>query len=402
MHRSLLTVGAAAALLATTVAGAAAQSPAAASPGTVEGVIASLPPELGGLYDHYAGSVTLANAPDVSGNPGPWKFCYSESYQGNPWRVALTNETKRLADEFIKAGILSEFVMTDANGDVPLQITQIQSFIDQGCDVILTIPGSTSGLDGVIEAAYKAGIPVITNSGAATSPYAINVDSNWYRWGYDMMNAIGNEIGEGNVLVVEGIAGAPIVAMQAEGREAALAQFPGLKVVATVNGDWTPTTTQTVVTQTLATNPAEIDAVWTSGSESRLVTEAFKAAGREVPLVTGSISGDALGYWNENPDGYRFTGNAVLPVPTANSGFRAALRTIMGQQPLLNTILVDLPAITQADLPDWFSACMTPDSASVFPQPATDPYPEEVFNAYFAAGAATPPYDYANTPDPCG
>ncbi|MEZ4595723.1 MAG: substrate-binding domain-containing protein [Chloroflexota bacterium] len=228
----------------------------------------------------------------------------------------------------------------------------------------------------------------------------MNVDSNWYRWGYDMMAAIGNEIGEGNVLVVEGIAGAPIVAMQAEGREAALAQFPGLKVVATVNGDWTPTTTQTVVTQTLATNPADIDAVWTSGSETRIVTEAFKAAGREVPLVTGSTSGDALGYWHENPDGYRFTGNAVLPVPTANSGFRAALRTIMGQQPLLNTILVELPAITQADLPDWFSDCMTPDSASIFPQPKTDPYPEEVFNAYFAKGAATPPYDYANTPTP--
>lgn len=402
MKRGLLTVGAAGALIATTFAGVSAQSPGAASPGSVEDVIASLPPELATLYDHYAGTVTLADAPDVSDNPGPWKFCYSESYQGNPWRVALTNETKRLADEFIAAGVLSEFVMADANGDVPTQISQIQSFIDNGCDVILTIPGSATGLDGVIQIAYDAGIPVVTNSGAATSPHAINVDSNWYRWGYDMMAAIGNEIGEGNVLVVEGIAGAPIVAMQAEGREAALAEFPGLNVVATVNGDWTPTTTQTVVTQTLATNPADIDAVWTSGSESRIVTEAFKAAGREVPLVTGSTSGDALGYWHGDPDGYRFTGNAVLPVPTANSGFRAALRTIMGQQPLLNTILVELPAITQADLPDWYSDCMTPDSASIFPQPKTDPYPEEVFDAYFANGAATPPYDYANTPDPCG
>ena len=39
---------------------------------------------------------------------------------------------------------------------------------------------------------------------------------------------------------------------------------------------------------------------------------------------------------------------------------------------------------------------------SIFPQPATDPYPEDVFDAYFANGAATPPYDYATTPDPCG
>jgi ribose transport system substrate-binding protein len=168
-----------------------------------------------------------------------------------------------------------------------------------------------------------------------------------------------------------------------------------------VNGDWTPTTTKNVILQTLATNPAEVDAVWTSGSESRLVAEAFQESGREVPLVTGSISGDGLGYWRENPDGYRFTGNAVLPVPTANSAFRIAMRTLEGQGPKLNTLLVDLPKVTQADLPAWARDCMTPDSATVFPVAPADPYPEDVLDAYFENGAATPPYDYATTPDPC-
>ena len=189
-----------------------------------------------------------------------------------------------------------------------------------------------------------------------------------------MMDAIGQELGgAGDVIVVEGIAGSPIVAMQADGRNAALAKYPDLNVVATVNGDWTPTTTKNVILQTLATNPAEIDAVWTSGSESRLVAEAFKESGREVPLVTGSISGDGLGYWRENPDGYRFTGNAVLPVPTANSAFRIAMRTLEGQGPKLNTLLVDLPKVTQADLPAWARDCMTPDSADGLPRGADGP-----------------------------
>jgi ribose transport system substrate-binding protein len=117
--------------------------------------------------------------------------------------------------------------MTDSNGDVPTQIAQIQGFIDEGCDIIVTIAGSSTGLDEVIGKAAEAGIPVITNSGAATAPSAINVDSNWYRWGYDMMDAIGQELGgTGNVIVVEGIAGSPIVAMQADGRNAALANYP--------------------------------------------------------------------------------------------------------------------------------------------------------------------------------
>ncbi|MFV2064990.1 MAG: substrate-binding domain-containing protein, partial [Chloroflexota bacterium] len=233
-------------------------------------------------------------------------------------------------------------------------------------------------------------------------PQAVNVDSDFYTWGFEMADAIGNEIGEGNVLVIEGLAGAPIVADQALGRNAALANYPGLNVVATVNGDWNPTTTKTVVLQTLATNPAEIDAVWTSGSEARLVTEAFVEAGRDVPLVTGSITGDNLGYWNENPDGYRFTGHAVLPVPAAQSGFRVAMRILQGQEPKLNTMLVPFPPVSQDQLGDWFSECFTSDSGSLFPVAASDPYPDELLDAYFTNPGPTPPYDYATTPDPCG
>ena len=54
-----------------------------------------------------------------------------------------------------------------------------------------------------------------------------------------------------------------------------------------------------------------------------------------------------------------------------------------------------------ADLPDWYGECMTSDSATVFPIAPSDPYPEEMLDAYFIAGAATPPYDYATTPDAC-
>jgi len=89
-------------------------------------------------------------------------------------------------------------------------------------------------------------------------------------------------------------------------------------------------------------------------------------------------------------------------VPTANSAFRIAMRVLEGQGPTLNTLLVNLPKVTMADLPGWAADCMTPDSATVFPVSPTDPYPEDLLNAYFATGAATPPYDYATTPNPCG
>ena len=67
----------------------------------------------------------------------------------------------------------------------------------------------------------------------------------------------------------------------------------------------------------------------------------------------------------------------------------------------LNTLLVALPKVTMADIPNWAKDCMTPDSATVFPVAPSDPYPEDLLNAYFENGAATAPYDYATTPDPC-
>ena len=225
----------------------------------------------------------------------------------------LTNELKRLVDVYKAAGKVSDFELSDSNSDTSRQIAQIRAFIDKKCSIITAVAGSSTGLNDAIEAAYKAGIPVVTISSSVTSPYAINVDSNYARWGYDMASAIKKALdGKGNVLMVEGIAGAPIVALERAGAEKA---FKGsdIKEARSVNGNWTANVTKTAVLQALATTPQKIDAVWTTGSESRVVAEAFAEANRPQPLITGSISGDALGYWKAHPDGYRFEGQAVLP-----------------------------------------------------------------------------------------
>ena len=79
------------------------------------------------------------------------------------------------------------------------------------------------------------------------------------------------------------------------------------------------------------------------------------------------------------------------------------MRILEGQEPTLNTMLVPLPQVNQSQLGDWFSECMTSDSATLFPVAAADPYPDEMLDAYFANPAPPRrPYDYATTPDPCG
>ncbi|MER9296297.1 ABC transporter substrate-binding protein [Mesorhizobium sp. M0621] len=368
----------------------------------VQGVVGALPTELKAQYDGAPQKVLPSAWDNFTAPPKPWKWCHSESYQGNPWRVTVTKELKRLVDGLIADGTVSSFEVSDSNNDASQQINQIRAFIDKKCSIITSIPGSATALDDAIDAAAKAGIPFITAAGSVTSPNAINVDSNYARWGYDMMTAIGKAQPDGaSILLVEGIAGHPIVVQERQGADKALAENPKLKISRNVNGNWTANVTKTVVLQAIATNPAPIDAVWTTGSESRVVAEAFAEAGRPAPLITGSITGDALGYWKANPDKYRFEGHAVLPHWTAETLFRVGERMLDGQKPKLNTLLIPIPPVHSADLGQWYKDCMTTDAVSIFPIPPTDPMPEEWLDAYFSNPAPTKGWDYSKVPDAC-
>ncbi|NHT77290.1 monosaccharide ABC transporter substrate-binding protein (CUT2 family) [Rhizobium sp. PP-F2F-G38] len=365
-------------------------------------VVAGLPEPLKAQYEGAPQAVLPSAWEGFTAPAKPWKWCHSESYQGNPWRVTVTKELQRLVEGLIANGTVASFEVSDSNNDVSQQINQIRAFVDKGCSIITSIPGSATALDDAIDAAAKAGIPFVTAAGSVTSPTAINVDSNYARWGYDMMSAVGKALPDGgSVLLVEGIAGHPIVVQERQGGDKALAENTKLKVARNVNGNWTANVTKTVVFQAIATNPAPIDAVWTTGSESRVVAEAFAEAGRPAPLITGSLTGDALGYWKANPDKFRFEGHALLPHWTAQTLFRVGARMLDGQKPKLNTLMIPIPAIHNADLPNWYKDCMMPDSVSVFPVPPQDPMPEPLLDAYFTGAKPTPGWDYASTPDAC-
>ena len=366
------------------------------------GLIASLPPELQALYDGATDNLQPSAYDNFKAPAQPWKWCHSESYQGNPWRVSLTNELKRLVDIYKAKGWVSDFELSDSNGDTSRQIAQIRAFIDKKCSIITSVAGSATGLNDAIKAAYDAGIPFVTISSSVTSPYAINVDSNYGRWGYDMAHQLGVSLGgKGNIILVEGIAGAPIVAQERAGGDKALKDFPDIKVVRTVNGNWTANVTKSAILQALATTPQKIDAVWTTGSESRVIAEAFTEAKRPAPLITGSTSGDALGYWKAHPDRYRFEGHGVLPAWNAEALFRVSVALLQGQQPKLNTIMIPIPVVKGAELDKWYSPCMTPDAVSTFPVPPTDPMPEALLANYFKKPAPIAGYSYADVPGAC-
>ena len=121
-----------------------------------ENLLEGLPDNLKPLYEGATDTLQPSAYDDFKMPPPPWKWCHSKSYQGNPWRVALTNELKRLVDVYKAAGKISDFELSDSNGDTTRQIAQIRAFIDKKCSIITAVAGSSTGLNDAIEAAYKA------------------------------------------------------------------------------------------------------------------------------------------------------------------------------------------------------------------------------------------------------
>ena len=377
---------------------AASSTPAVAAPAAkpASGLAASLPAPLASQYVGLPTAPTASKYASFAVVKKPWKVCYSESFQGNPWRVALANDMKALSAQYKKAGLVSSFTMSVSNNDVATQSQQIRQFVQEGCSVIFSVAGSATGLNAAIAYAYQKGIPFVTMAGSVTSPDAVNVDSNYYVLGQELAKVTGQA---GSVLMVKGIAGEPIANLQNEG---ALKQWTslGTKIVDQVTGDWTPSTTKEAVLNALTTHPENIGAVWSTGSESAEIAEAFAQAGRKPPLITSSISGDALGYWKAHPT-FRFAGVNIAPSWTAETGWRVGMRTLAGDGPKIDPIMVPIPTVSQVQLASLYKSCMTPTSASVFPVSPQDPLPGSLMDAYFTKPGEVGPYSYANTPDPC-
>lgn len=361
------------------------------------GPAASLPKQLALQYEGLTSPATVSKYENFAAVKGSWKVCYSESFQGNPWRVSLANDMKTLAKQYEKAGLVSSFTMSVSNNNVVLQSQQIRQFVQEKCSIIFSVAGSATGLNSAIAYAYSKGIPFVTMSGSVTSPDAVNVDSNYYVLGQELAKVTGKA---GNVLMVKGIAGEPIASQQNAG---ALKEWSsmGTNVVDQVYGDWTPSTTKEAVLNALATHPGTVGAVWSTGSESAEIAQAFAQAGRATPLITSSISGDALGYWKAHPS-FKFSGVNIAPSWTAETGWRVGMRTLAGKGPKIDPIMVPIPPVTQADLPALYKPCMTATSTSVFPVSPQDPLPNNLMNGYFKKSGEVGPYSYADTPNPCG
>lgn len=362
-------------------------------------LIAALPADLQALYEGFSDPVLAPAYGDFTMSKPPWKVCLAYD-AANSWIQEVRKEMERVVAEFRKAGKTSGGLeVAETGGEVARENRQVRALIARGCSLILLAPASPGGSNAAIKAAYDKGVPVVSFGGAVTSPYAVNVVPNSTLYGRQQAEEIAAKIkNRGNVIMVGGIEGLPASIAQQNGADQVWRRT-GIKVAARVYGKYDIATTKSAVLQALAGHPEPIAAVWTAGSEIRAVIEAFRQAGRPVPVITGTPSADVLAMMKADP-GLDLFGRASVPLPVADTAIRVAFRMLDGQRPRIGTLTFTLPAWNRGTLDQWLGPCMKPDSQLPFPVPPRSVLTEEQLNGYFTGGRATPPYVY-DPPSAC-
>jgi ribose transport system substrate-binding protein len=321
---------------------------------------------------------------------GPWKVGFSNSFAGNDARQDVIRAMKDQTEAYKQAGLVSEMVSTLSNGDVTKHNNQINQLVADGVDVILDLSPGKDATTRSIDAAGKAGVPVVTMDAPVVSKYAVNTSTaNWLQsvdsagWMIEQMG------GKGTIVTVQGIKGEPGSEIWESSAACMFKQFPDIKILANIYGSWTEPVAKTEMQKVLTTNPgAKIDGVWVQGPGTTGVIQAFEQTGREVPKYMTNFGQKAvLAYWRDNRDKVSMYSASQPPYESTVESYQTMMRILSGQKPILNTIYSLGPAITDDTLDEWVKPEDTWPSARGFASIDQEKWmPQDTLNGYFQNG----------------
>lgn len=242
----------------------------------------------------------------------------------NPWQVANTTSALDAINVLKSEHAISGYDFLNADNNVSTQISQIDDLILKHVSVILIDPTSASGLNGAIAKAKQAGIPVLVFSdGPVTSTLPYELEFAHEPGQAAESQYIAQRLHcKGNVIIVRGAAGTASDEAFYQGEIGPLkACNGGIKVVATVYGDWESSVTQSAIAQILPTLPS-VQAVINEGAgEEYGAIQALTAAGRPAPLTVGANDGAFLSWWAKENKKNGYT--TVSTTPDAGIGAAA-------------------------------------------------------------------------------
>lgn len=161
---------------------------------------------------------------------------FSQCTNGDAWRQAMLAGMKKELSFYPEV----RFRIKDAHDDSRLQQKQIRELLRENVDLLIVSANEAEPITPIVEEVFNRGIPVIILDRRTTSKlYTAYVGGNNLEVGQAAGNYVGGLLnGRGNVLEILGAPGASPAVDRHRGVVQALANYPGLQLVAQVSGDW--------------------------------------------------------------------------------------------------------------------------------------------------------------------
>jgi ribose transport system substrate-binding protein len=238
-----------------------------------------------------------------------------------------------------------ELRVAEGTNDASLQISQVETFINDKVDAIVLLPTDGSALTDVAVQAMEAGIPVINVDREFSSTFAARVTilGDNYGMGVSAGTYICEQVGDNPDAIIAEVAGIdslPLTQDRSKGFADALDDC-GLEVSNRVAADFTVAGGEAVTSQLLSAAP-KIDALWNHDDDQGLgVLAAIESAGRdEFIMVGGAGSKNAMELIKAGDSVLKAT--VIYPSTQAADGIRLA-RLVAQSKALSDLVEVEVP-----------------------------------------------------------
>ncbi|MEG1012126.1 MAG: ABC transporter substrate-binding protein [Ruthenibacterium sp.] len=322
--------------------------------------------------DSAVAASTVTDASTAT-NAGPYKIGFSNYFVGNSWKQQMEAEFKQEAEKLKADGVISEYVMLNADSDQSKQISDIQDLITMGCDAIVVTCITEDGLNDVLQEAMDEGIVVAAFDNLCSVDTNVKITVSDYEFGRSSGEWLAKNVADGSkVIVLDGTAGTACDTNRHNGMvEGFTAGSPKSEIIATANCAWDYATAKSSVEDLLAAYP-QIDGVLSQGGAmTQAAIDAFNEAGRKLVPMTGEGGNGFLRVWSENKDKGFKSCAFVCPCSQGAVALTDAIAVLKGEGKGGEHAL-DTPVITEdniaeyyrADLNDnyWVSSTLTDDT----------------------------------------
>ena len=191
------------------------------------------------------------------------------------WREKL-NEELRIAALYYNNVDLR---IKSAYDDVKLQTEQINSFVDEGVDLLIVAPGQVT-ISPAIDRAYEKGIPVIIfDRRTRSDKYTAYIGADNKEIGSSMGEYLAGALpGSGRILELCGLSTSSPAIERQQGFDSVVATRPGLEIVAQAHADWTEQGAFRVMDSLLSKSHPQFDCLF--AHNDRMAMGARRAAAK--------------------------------------------------------------------------------------------------------------------------